>query len=142
MPGMLRVGPACAAGVLAAAWLCVVPCRASAQVGAATLTGVVHDAAGAAASGATVTATAALTSQRRIVTASADGVYVVAGLAPGEYAIDVTLQGFRSIHREGLRVSTGETVRVDFMLAIGSVSEQVTVSAAASVLRTDAASLG
>jgi hypothetical protein len=84
----------------------------------------------------------ASTNQPRVVTSSADGIYVVAGLAPGGYTIDVELQGFRAIHREGLRLETGQTARVDFDLVVGEVREQVTVTADAPIVRSETASLG
>ena len=47
----------------------------------------------------------------------------LAGLAPGTYRVDVELDGFRPVRRQGIRVETGETVRLDFELAVGGLSE-------------------
>jgi hypothetical protein len=62
-------------------------------------------------------------------------------LAPGEYRIDVVLSGFRPIRREGIRVETGTTIRLDFTLVIGTLTDATTVTARAPVLRATA-SLG
>src|SRR5688500_6188868 len=51
--------------------------------------------------------------QSRSARARRDCVYTVPGLSPGDYRIDVELAGFRPIRREGVRVETGETVRLD-----------------------------
>src|SRR5216683_3282378 len=62
--------------------------------------------------------------------------------APGDYRVDVELAGFKPVRREGIRLSTGEKARIDFTLAVGTVSEQVTVTADAPMLRAETASLG
>src|SRR5207249_2165331 len=96
----------------------------------------------AAAPGATVTLTNVDTNRQRVVASSGDGVYTAASLAPGDYRVDVELSGFKPVRREGIRLSTGAKARIDFDLAVGGVSEQVTVTAEAPILRTETASLG
>src|SRR5215813_4174997 len=96
-----------------------------AQVAAGDITGVIRDQAGTAVPGVRIAVTDAATNRQRIVTSSRDGVYAAPSLAPGTYRIDVELPGFKPIRREGVTVATGEKVRVDFELAIGTVSEQV-----------------
>ena len=113
-----------------------------AQIAAGGITGIVRDAAGAVAPGATVTVTSVATNRQRVVVSSADGVYTAASLAPGDYRVDVDLAGFKALRRDGIRLETGETARIDFDLAIGSVREQVTVTADAPMLRAETASLG
>ena len=120
---------------------CLEPSLA-AQVGSATVTGVVRDQAGAAVPGATVTITSVRTNRPRVVTTSSEGVYTAPSLAPGDYRVDVELSGFKPVRREGIRVSTGQKVRIDFELAVGDVREQVTVTADAPMLRAETASLG
>src|SRR5262249_12094865 len=63
-------------------------------------------------------------------------------LRPGQYRIEVALNGFKPIRREGIGVHTGEKVRLDFDLEVGEVREQVTVKADAPMLRAASASLG
>jgi hypothetical protein len=115
---------------------------ALAQAGAGALTGVVRDEAGAVVRGATVTVTAIQTGVSRTVVSSAAGVYGAAGLAPGVYRVRVELTGFRPLVRDGVRVATGETLRVDLELAVGSLTEAVTVAGDAAPLRRETASLG
>ncbi|MBI3400821.1 MAG: TonB-dependent receptor [Acidobacteria bacterium] len=116
--------------------------EASAQIGSGQVTGVVRDPSGAAVPGASVSVTAVATNLTRVAVSTADGIYAVPGLAPGEYRVAVELAGFRPIRREGLVVSTGETLRIDFDLAVGVIPAQVDVHAVAPILRLERAGLG
>lgn len=127
--------------VIGCAW-CVAASPTEAQTAAGQITGLVKDQAGAAVPGATVTVTETRTNLQRVVVSTSDGVYTVPSLAPGEYRLDLELSGFRPVRREGIRLATGETARVDFDLAVGTVQEQVTVVADAPVVREATASLG
>ncbi len=114
----------------------------AAQVGSGGISGVVRDEAGAVVPGVAVAVTAVTTGVTREVVSSQEGLFAVPSLAPGEYRIDVTGAGFRPIRREGLHVSTGTTIRLDFELAVGGLQEQVSVRADAPMLRVSGASLG
>ncbi len=61
---------------------------------------------------------------------------------PGLYRVRVELEGFRSLTREGVRLSTGETVRLDLQLAVGALTDAVTVTVDAPLLRSETAGLG
>ncbi len=124
-----------------AAWT-IGPAPALAQTAAGEITGVVKDQAGAAVPGATITVTERRTNLQRVAVSTREGVYTVASLTPGEYRLEVELAGFRPVRREGIRLATGEKVRIDFDLAVGTVEEQVTVVGDAPVVRTETASLG
>jgi len=128
--------------VVVVAWLAVGAVPVRAQVAAGEMTGLVKNQAGAAVPGATVTVTDVNTNRQRVVTSSAEGVYAVPSLVPGDYRVDVELTGFRAVRRAGIHLATGEKVRIDFDLAVGNVSEQVTVTADAPMLRAVTASLG
>jgi hypothetical protein len=112
------------------------------QVGSGTMTGVVADAGGKAIPAAAVTITNVATGQRRNLVSTGDGVYAASGLPPGDYRLDVTLDGFAAVSRAGLHVTTGETTRADVQLSPGGIQERVTVTAPAPALRTETASLG
>lgn len=115
---------------------------AFAQVGGSALVGTISDAAGTAVPGATVTAIAVDTNRRRSVVTDLSGAYAVPGLSPGSYGVRVESNGFRTLVRHGVRLSTGETIRLDLQLEVSGPSETVTVSADAPLLRGDSASLG
>src|SRR5262245_4051900 len=117
--------------------------RASAgQVGSGALVGDVRDQAATAVPGATVTVTSTGTNLSRTVVTTQDGSYSVASLAPGAYQVRVELNGFRPLTRGGIRVATGETVRVDLQLQIGGVAEAITVTGDVGMLRSETSSLG
>src|SRR5687768_1747766 len=122
------------------AWLTAVG-GAYGQVGGGQITGIVTDAAGAAVAGATVVAIDLIRGASRQTVSSAAGVYTVAGLAPGTYRLEVQLDGFAPVRHQGIQLETGETVRLDIELAVGGVSEAVTVTGDAPLQRTTA-SLG
>src|SRR5499427_4006445 len=113
-----------------------------AQVAAGEITGLVRDQAGAAVPGATITVTDTRTNLQRVAVSTGDGIYTAASLAPGEYRLDIELQGFKPVRREGVRLSTGEKARIDFDLSVGDIREQVTVVADAPIVRAETASLG
>jgi hypothetical protein len=113
-----------------------------AQIGAGALAGDVVDQAGAAVPGATVTVVAVGTQRSRTVVTGQDGGYSVQGLAPGAYQVRVELSGFRPLTREGIRLATGETVRLDLRLELGGLTEAITVLADAPLLRSETAGLG
>ncbi len=116
--------------------------RTVAQVGGGSLTGHVRDESGGAVAAAAVTATSAGTGQTRAVVTGKDGNYVVPNLAPGTYQVRVEKAGFRTLAREGIRLATGETVRVDLQLQVGGLTDTVTVTADAPLLRSATSSLG
>ncbi len=128
----------CLAAVLSA----VLSSQAVAQIGGGTLTGSVTDQAGVSVPEASVTVTAVGTNLSRTVVTGAEGTYVVTGLAPGTYRALVELGGFRPLARDGVRLATGENVRLDLQLEVGSVAEAITVTADAPLLRSETSGLG
>ena len=131
------------ASLMAVACLATMVRPAAGQIAGAAITGAVLDQAGAAVPGVTVTVTNLATNRQAVVISAADGAYVASGLLlPGRYRLDLELAGFKPVRRDGINLSTGTTVRVDFDLIVGNVSEQVTVAADAPMLRSETASLG
>jgi hypothetical protein len=94
-----------------------------------TLAGVVRDAQGAVLPGVTVTAaSAALIGGSRTTPTGATGTYQLTGLPPGSYIVTFELSGFSAFKREGVIVQVNQTVRIDAELAVGTLTESVTVS--------------
>jgi len=119
--------------VFATAVICTAS-PAFAQITQGRLTGLVTDAQGAVLPGATVTATSpALIGQQTTVT-QPDGRYLFPALPTGTYKLVFELAGFRSMTREDIRVSLGQTISVDAQLGLASLSENVTVAAASPVV--------
>src|SRR5205807_2417227 len=69
----------------------------------------------------------------------AEGVFTIPYLALGTYRVSAEMQGFKRIVKTDVVLNSGATVRVDLMLEIGAVSEQVEVKAVAPQLRQDSA---
>lgn len=65
----------------------------------------------------------------RTLITNASGRYRFLGLSPGTYSVEISLQGFTSERREGVRVHVGKTVAIDFTLEISALEEQITVIA-------------
>jgi hypothetical protein len=113
-----------------------------AQAGKAELTGEVRDQAQAVIAHARVDAIEVATAQHYSSETSHTGVYTITNLKPGVYDVTVEADGFKRVQREGVRLATGERVRVDLVLEPGAISETVTVEQDASLLRTESGSLG
>ncbi|MBC7483936.1 MAG: TonB-dependent receptor [Rhizobacter sp.] len=100
---------------LAAAALLALVLPATAQLSSATVRGAVT-AETKAQPGATVTATNTANGQVTRTTSRADGSYVLVGLAPGSYKIDIVAPGYAT-RSQMLTVLIGQTVDLDLALA-------------------------
>ncbi len=107
---------------------------------AGTVTGFVLDPDQAAIPGATVTLTpakgAALTT-----TSGADGAYTFRSIPAGTYSLTVTMQGFASFVRQGVKVATG-TVTINTAMAVQAESTEINVTTQNTQVSTDPDSNG
>jgi hypothetical protein len=71
-----------------------------------------------------------------------DGTFIITNLKPGIYNVAVEAAGFKQSIREGVRLATGERVRLEVVLEPGAVSELVTIVQDASLLRSESGGLG
>jgi hypothetical protein len=117
-------------------------CSVSAQTFSGSLLGTVQDASGAAIPEATISATNTETNQRVESKSAADGKYVLTPLPPGSYRLEANATGFKRFLREGIVLQVQQQARVDIALAVGDVTESVTVTADASTLETTTATIG
>src|ERR1700730_5469368 len=113
-----------------------------AQAGKAEVTGDVRDQNSAIVPQARIVVTEIATSQTYSSTVTTNGDYTITNLKPGTYNLAVEADGFKRFLREGVRLATGERVRLDVELQPGALSETVTVTQDASLLRTESGSLG
>jgi hypothetical protein len=114
---------------LAIGFVIALPLGAFAQ---ATISGLVRDASGAVLPGVTVEASSpVLIEKSRSATSDAAGRYAIPDLRPGAYRVTFTLQGFKSIAREGLDVAGTAVLTVNADLEVGVQTETVLVSGAA-----------
>ena len=110
-------------------------------VGAASgIKGTVTDASGGVLPKANVVAEDAPKGIRRSAVTDSGGAYLLTGLPPGTYNVSVELPGFGTEIQEGLTVTVGQTVILDFHLKVASVKETVEVSAAPPTVDTEKSS--
>jgi hypothetical protein len=115
--------------------------NASAQVDRATLTGTVRDTSMAVVPGATVTVRNVATNVSSEAVTDAQGNFLVGGLIPGSYVVDVELAGFQKSSGK-VDLEVGQRSRLDFTLSVGTVEQTVIVQASSPIINTEQATLG
>jgi Carboxypeptidase regulatory-like domain len=130
--------------ILGALWIVLAIVSQGAAQNAATgaLTGTVTDPSGAIVVGAKVTVTSQATGAQRTVYSGRDGGYSVPLLPPGTYAVQVTMQGFKTSSFKDVRVIVAQTSVLRAELKVGSQQESVEVTGSAPELNTQSADLG
>jgi outer membrane receptor protein involved in Fe transport len=113
-----------------------------AQVASGTIVGVVADATGAVIANAGVTLVHQGTKDTRQTRSNERGEFNVPFVRIGEYAITAESKGFRTQTQTGIVVQVDQTVRIEFTLQVGTITEQVEVSATAPLIDTSTSSLG
>ena len=109
----------------------------------ARISGVVTDARGAVAPGATVRLIDKATRLEKSETTNGEGRYVFASVEPGLYEITVAARGFRTTVVNEVNAEVAKVTTVDLMLQPGGVTEEVTVKASGEAgLQRDDASVG
>lgn len=98
-------------------------------VGALTgaINGTVTDGIGAVLPGVTIVISSAALMGTRTTATDRDGLYRFPALAPGEYTLVFTLNGFKALRREGIHVGLGFTATVNVTLQIATLQESVIV---------------
>ncbi|MDQ6758628.1 MAG: carboxypeptidase regulatory-like domain-containing protein [Acidobacteriota bacterium] len=107
-----------------------------AQSNNATISGSVTDNQGASITGAQVVATETDTSVKTTAITNEAGVYSLRNLPIGTYVLTAEHPGFRRYVREGLTLTTGQSLGLDLRLELGAVADSINVSASASLLET------
>ena len=108
---------------------------ALAQVSASML-GRVEDASGASIPGTNVTVTSLETGAARTVTTDETGSYQILSLPVGRYDVKAEKAGFKAAVQAGINLVVGQQAVVNLNLEVGSVGEQVTVTADAPIVNT------
>ena len=111
--------------------------QATAQLG-----GVVTDNTGAVVPGVDIIVTSLATGVERRSTTTDQGSYTVPFLAPGEYRISAQKQGFQKTNRDNVRLEVNQAARLDFTLAVGSVSETVEVRGSVPLIESESSAIG
>ncbi|MCX6551436.1 MAG: TonB-dependent receptor [Acidobacteria bacterium] len=106
------------------------------------IVGTITDSTGGALPGVTVSAAGPALQGVRTAVTDAAGEFRLANLPPGVYAVKAELANFKTAEQQKVEVGIDRVVQVKLALAIGGVSESVTVQGAATVVDTSSASAG
>jgi hypothetical protein len=106
-----------------------------------SITGTITDPAGAVIPSAMIEAVNVENGAKYQGESSATGNYTLAELPAGLYQLSGSVPGFKQFVRTGITVIGSQTLRIDVALEVGEISEQITVQADATLLRTETAEL-
>ncbi len=93
-----------------------------------SIAGAVYDASGAAIPGASIEVSAANLPRALTTVSDAMGSYSFGSVPVGSYAVTANAPGFSAMKLTGINVVLGRVARIDFKLAVGAVTETVTVT--------------
>ncbi len=123
--------------LIAVGCLLLVATAAFAQSDRGTITGTISDPAGAVIPGATIEVKNIQTGAVYQAASTATGNYTLAQLPVGVYELSTSVPGFKKFVRSGITVMVAQTLRIDVALQVGEITETVSVSADAPLLRTE-----
>ncbi len=106
------------------------------------IAGRVLDEQGAAMPGVSVTVTNVDTNVSTSLVTNTTGYYEAPLLLPGNYRVAAELTGFKTTVRTGITLAVRQQIAVDVTLAVGTISETVTVSGQAPILDTSVLTTG
>jgi Carboxypeptidase regulatory-like domain/TonB dependent receptor/TonB-dependent Receptor Plug Domain len=113
--------------------------RSFAQFSAATVAGAVQDSSKAAITDASLKLINTQTGTENDSITSPEGEFLLAGIIPGAYTLQIERDGFATTHVNGITLNGGDIKRLLIRMKVGAVTETVNVDASGVVLnRTDA----
>ena len=71
-----------------------------------------------------------------------EGIYLVTGLPPGPYRVQVSKPGFKTIIKPDITLNVQDALAINFTLPLGAISEIVTIEGGAPLVNTESASVG
>jgi hypothetical protein len=120
---------------IAAAALTICSQRADAQF-ASAIEGTVTDSTGGVVPGATVTLKNEETGVSQTTQSGPNGYYRFPSLGNGLFTVRVTLQGFKTVVQEHVRLQAAETRTINLLMEVGAAAEEVTVQGAPPLIET------
>ena len=123
--------------VCACAFLLLISTRATAQMNAGTILGMINDPTGAAGADAQITVTNVGTSISQRTITDPTGNYVVPYLIPGVYEVSAEKEGFKKIIRAGITIQVDQKARVDLTLQLGAVTDRIEVTGEATLVKAE-----
>lgn len=129
--------------LVAAAGALIGCCELYGQISSSTsLVGTVTDPTGSAVVGVHITAVNTATKVTYSGVTNSDGYYLIQFVQPGSYDLTADAPSFSKTTVTGQVVLSNASVRTDFQLKVGAVSDTVSVTAATPAISTDDATLG
>jgi len=116
--------------------------RLAAQTSYGTIAGTVTDASGAPVGDAEVSITNVASGEKRAQPTSSDGYYNFVNLIPGTYRVEVEKTGFKRAAHSDVIVDVNQTLRIDFTLQVGEVSQTIEVTGETPLLQSETSSIG
>ncbi|HXS95154.1 MAG TPA: TonB-dependent receptor [Candidatus Limnocylindrales bacterium] len=107
-----------------------------------TISGAVIDASGAGIAGAKVVATETHTGSKVQTVSEATGQYTLPFLAPGDYDLTASFQGFKEFVQKNIHVGSGDHPQIDIKMTVGEATQSVEVTADAPLVNAENATLG
>ncbi|MBZ5596388.1 MAG: TonB-dependent receptor [Acidobacteriia bacterium] len=107
-----------------------------------SILGVVRDPTQAVVANARIVATNVETNLSRETISAADGSYRILALPPGTYKVTGTASGFQQYITTDIDVKVNDQLRIDILLQVGSVQQEVNVTANAVQVETASTQLG
>ena len=102
----------------------------------ATISGVVVDPSGKVITAATIEILNDATGMRYVRSTNGDGIYTISILPPGQYRIQVSKAGFKTLIKPDIILNVQSAMALNFTLPVGAMSESITVEAGSSMLNT------
>src|SRR5438105_2599429 len=130
-------GPVLLFAILA---LCALP--GFGQIDRGAIVGRVMDTSGGVVPKATITVTNKATGVVMTVPVNDAGEYQVLALIPGTYSVKASADGFESVLRDDIILHVQDRLSIDFTLKVGSVNQEVVVTAGEPLLQTQSADVG
>jgi hypothetical protein len=113
----------------------------AAQSPTGTISGIVTDPAGATIAGAEVVVVNDATRVQISTTSNDEGIYVVPNLPPGNYRVQVSRTGFKTVIKPDIVINVQDALAINFFLPLGAVSEIVTIQGGAPLINTESAAV-
>ena len=104
--------------------------------------GVITDPSGSVVPGVSVKVISRNTGQARTATTQGNGTYLVPLLPPGDYRLEASAKGFKSVVIENIPVHVTETATLDIRLQVGTVAETIEVQDVGELVQTNSSALG
>ncbi len=108
----------------------------------AQINGAVTDSSGGTVALAEVSVTNLSTGARRETATAERGYFSLPLLPSGSYRLTVRKDGFKPLTRQGITLTTGQSLELNITLEIGSISEAISVVATSSILETRSSDAG